>query len=92
MVMGTVKGRLGVEREPAMRVSTRRRALGSQPGKAVAWKMPTRAWTKSLGSVSELRSPLAMAGSTEATKAVWMSERVPSMRRLGRLRRCPSRE
>jgi hypothetical protein len=53
--------RVGIEREPAMRMSTRRRALGSQPGRAVVWKMPTRTRTKSLGSVSERRSPLAMA-------------------------------
>jgi len=67
---GGVEGCYGVEREPAMRMSTRRRALGSQPGEAVVWKMPTRARTKSLGSVSERRSPLAMARSTEATKAL----------------------
>ena len=66
-----------------MRMSTRRRALGSQPGRAVVWKMPMRARTKSSGSVSERRSPLAMARLTEATKAVWMSEREPSMRRSG---------
>ena len=69
-VRGGAEGALGVEREPAMRMSTSRRALGSQPGRAVVWKTPMRARTKSLGSVSERRSPLAMARLTEFTKAV----------------------
>ena len=36
---------------------------------------------KSFGSVSERRSPLAMAHLTKAKKAAWMSEREPSRRR-----------
>ena len=63
-------GCLGIVREPVIRMSTRRRALGSQPGRAVVWKTPTSARTKSMGSVSERRSPLAMAFLTAATKAV----------------------
>ena len=55
-----------------MSMSTRRRALCSQPGRAVVWKTPTSARTKSLGSVSARSSPLAMARLTEVTKAVWM--------------------
>ena len=44
-VPGGVEKRLGVELVPAMRISTRRRARGSQPGRAAVWKMPTRART-----------------------------------------------
>jgi hypothetical protein len=56
-----IQGYFLVEPDPAISISTRRRALCSQPGRAAVWKMPTSARTKSLGSVSARRSPLAMA-------------------------------
>ena len=75
---------LDVEREPAIKMSTIRQALGSQPGRAVVWKTPTSARTKSSGFVSARRSPLTMARLTAVTKAAWMSEREPSMSQIGR--------
>jgi hypothetical protein len=65
-----------------MSMLTRRRALCSHPGIAVVWKMLTRARIKSLGSVSERRSPFAIARLTEITKKLWMSEREPSISRI----------
>lgn len=40
-VRGGMERRFGVELEPAMRMSTRRRALGSRPSREVVRKMPT---------------------------------------------------
>src|ERR1700744_234265 len=66
-------------REPAMRMSTRRRALGSQPGSAVVWKTPMSARTKSSGLVSARRAPLVIAFLTSTVKAVWIRFREPSI-------------
>ena len=55
--------------DPAIRMSTRRFALVSHPGPAEKFDTPANALSRSIGSISALRSPLATAAATSVSIA-----------------------